>query len=164
MAVILRSLTQLLYKPLKLASDRDLILKSCILLALVTTKGVSELHGLFFLFMRLRQRLRPCRFCTFVLRSLPFLHCEILWTKTDYTPPCPVRAARHYFSRMKQYCPNCSHFFISTWRVRTEAGIRLPFGSKLLLIMLVKQLIMRTAGRLQLRHFSSTVLILLLLS
>ena len=36
------------YEPLKLASDKDLILKSCFLLALASAKRVSELHSLMF--------------------------------------------------------------------------------------------------------------------
>ena len=61
LSTVLRSLTHLPYKPLKLSVDKHLTWKSCFLLALASPKLVSELHG----FSCQVCHWKEWRFCTF---------------------------------------------------------------------------------------------------
>ena len=61
LSLILRRLTHLPYKPLKLSADKHLTWKTCFLLALTLAKRVGELHGLSFRFYHSKGQ-RSCIF------------------------------------------------------------------------------------------------------
>ncbi|MPC56427.1 hypothetical protein E2C01_050388 [Portunus trituberculatus] len=93
------------YEPLRLASLRDVALKSSFLLALASAVEVRHSKG--------------WASMTFSLASdfLAKTQLPVDVLQSDFTIPalseCPVRAIREYLRRTRDCCPRCSRFFVT---------------------------------------------------
>ena len=137
LTVVLRSLSSPPYEPLKLASNRDVTLKTVFLLALASAKRVSELHGLSakvkhsrgwasvtlefvpeFVAKTQNPSIRDERFESFTIPSLADF--------TDNDPAemllCPVRALKHYLKRTGGPRPGGQRLFVSAGSKRKNVS------------------------------------------
>lgn len=126
LSLVLRSLMKSPYEPLRLASMRDMALKTSFLLALASVRRVSELHGL-------SAEVRHSKGWSSMTFSLApdFLAKTQLpgdESQSDFTIPalkdfvgdseedrllCPVRAVREYLRRTRDCRPRCSRLFVT---------------------------------------------------
>ena len=134
LSLVLRSLTQAPYEPLKEAEERFVAHKTLFLLALASAKRIGELHALSYQvshaqdwkelafvfvpgFVAKTQASDPSNplFEGFSVPALP---------RSSSTPNgrllCPVRAVRHYLARTAEHRPQCQRLFVTTGRVRKE--------------------------------------------
>ena len=136
-SLVLRGLSRPPFEPLKSASGKHLTLKTSFLLALASTKRVSELHGLSFWVHH------SCgwKYCTF-----SFLSDFLAKTQNPSVPDscfeefsvlpvddfvrddkdelllCPIRSLCGYLSRTEQYRPGIEWLFISTGRCKRRVS------------------------------------------
>ena len=135
--LVLRSLTQTPYEPLNLCSDRDLTIKTVFLLALASSKRVSELHGLSYVTKHSRgwtsvtlefvpefvaktqnPSIHDDRFVSFTIPSLS----DFCGNDRSEMLLCPVRALRAYLKRTRPFRPTCRRLFVSTGRTKKEVS------------------------------------------
>ena len=127
--LVLRSLTEAPYEPLRQASLRDVTLKTVFLLALASAKRIGELHGLSFQVRHSRgwnsltfsfvpdfvaKNQDPSVFDPkFESFSIPSLR-DFSGGEQDEMLLCPVRAVRQYLRRTRSFRPEFPRLFLST--------------------------------------------------
>ena len=133
-ALVLQSLTNQPYKPIREAEERFLAHKTLFLIALASAKRVGELHALSyrvshstdwkevsfsfvpaFVAKTQDQSSFDPRFETFTVPALP---------KSSSSPNrrllCPVRAVKRYLDRTSQHRPRCERLFVTSGRTKKE--------------------------------------------
>ena len=132
LSLVLRCLSKPPFESLKLASDKHLTWKTSFLLALASTKRVSELHGLSFR-VRHSHGWSSCTFSflpDFVAETQnPSFHDSrfeefsvppldgFVGSDRDELLLCPTRALQKYLACTEQYCLGIEGLFISMgWR------------------------------------------------
>ena len=127
--LVLNSLIQAPYEPLKLANLHNLTLKTVFLLALATTKRVSELHALSHVVNHsshwksvtltfspdfvAKTQLPGRSETSYGPITVPALS-QILGPGDEEKALCPVRALKEYLKRTQDTRSTCHHLFIST--------------------------------------------------
>ena len=133
-ALVLQSLTNQPYEPIREAEERFLAQKTLFLIALASAKRVGELHTLSyrvsyatdwklssfsfvpgFVAKTQDQSSFDPRFKNFTVPALP---------KSSSSPNgrllCPVRAVKRYLDRTAQHRPQCERLFIASGRTKKE--------------------------------------------
>ena len=135
-ALVLQSLTNQPYEPMRETEERFLAQKTLFLVALASAKRVGELHALSYRVSHARdwkevsfsfvpgfvaktqdQASFDPRFESFTVPALPRAR-----SSPNGRLLCPVRAVRRYLDRTAQHRPRCEQLFFSTGRNKKEVS------------------------------------------
>ena len=132
--LVLQSLTQAQYEPLRTSDERFLAQKTLFLLALASAKWIGELHALSHRIFHSRDRVEVS--FTFVAgfvaktqgpsSSAPWFEGFIVLALPNMSTnhngrlSCPVQAVRCYLDRTAAHRPRCERLFVNTGRSTKE--------------------------------------------